>query len=97
MSDLLVVVASATAGQSLPPLAAALGRAGARWTCFVTGAGVRALAEPGIAAALAGAAEAVACEHSWQREMGEVPCPIEAGSQFHLSLMLGDARRALTL
>ncbi len=97
MSDLLVVVATATAGPSLPPLAAALARAGTRWTCFVTGAGVRALAEPGVAEALAGAAEAVACEHSWQRDRGGAPCPIEAGSQFHLSLMLGDARRALTL
>ncbi len=97
MIDLLVVVASPEAAASLPPLAAALGRAGANWACFVTGRGARALARPAVAAALGGAGQAVACEHSWQLAMGDAPCPIEAGSQFHLSLMLGDARRTLTL
>ena len=97
MSDLLVVVASPDAARALPPLAAALGRAGAHWTCFLTGRGTQALALPAVAAALAGAGQAVACEHSWRLTMGDAPCSVEAGSQFHLSLMLGDARRTLTL
>ncbi|MDA8231487.1 MAG: hypothetical protein M0006_09115 [Magnetospirillum sp.] len=97
MLDVLVMVSTSEAGPLLPPLAAALGRAGARWGCFLTGDGVRALAGAGVAEALGDAAEAVACEHSWKSAMGDAPCPIEAGSQFHLSAMLGDARRAISL
>lgn len=97
MRDLLVVLSTPAAGDLMPPLAAALARAGAQWACFATGQGVGALARPEVLAALQGAETVVACEHSWEREMGHQPCPVEAGSQFHHSDMLGETRRVLSL
>lgn len=97
MFDLLVVVTTPEAATLVPPLAAALARAGATWGCFFTGAGARTLADAAVVEAVRGAASAVSCEHSWESAMGKTDCPIEAGSQFHLSAMLGDTRRAITL
>lgn len=78
-------------------LARACARAGIAWGCFLTNDGVRALADPAFVAALRPAVRAAACEHSWHQYMGNVPCPVELGSQTINSTFMGEARRVVSL
>ncbi len=97
MHDLLVVVSRQETAPVLAPLAAALNRKGAAWSCFVTGSGVRALTSPEVVAALKTANPVFVCEHSWESEMGAIPAPLPPGSQFHHSDLLSHTRRVLSL
>jgi hypothetical protein len=83
------------------PIAAALGRAltaeGARWGCFLTNDGVKALADPGFASAAGAAARIAVCEHSWDIHMAGQDCPVERGSQTVNSGLMAEAARVVSL
>lgn len=83
------------------PIAAALGKAlsaeGARWACFMTNDGVKALGNPGFATALKAATRAAVCEHSWEIHMGGQDCPVERGSQTVNSALMAEAARVVSL
>jgi len=95
--DLLFVVSTDRGARVLAPLAAACGRAGKAWGCFFTNDGVKLLADDEVARLMPGARRAVACEHSWQRFMGESPCPVELGSQTDHSALVAEAARVVAL
>ncbi len=95
--EILVHVSSAAAAPLARPLVEACGRAGIAWGCFLTNDGVRLLADPGFAAALAGAARAAVCEHSWQAHMPGHDCPIELGSQTVNSALMAEAGKVVSL
>jgi hypothetical protein len=83
------------------PMAAALGKAlsreGAKWGCFLTNDGVRALENADFSAAIGAAARVAVCEHSWDQFMAGRDCPVETGSQTINSLMMGEAARVVSL
>lgn len=95
--DVLLHITSPAAA----PMAAALGRAftarGARWGCFLTNDGVRALDDAGFVAAVQGAARAAVCEHSWDAHMAGRDCPVERGSQTVNSALVAEAARVVSL
>lgn len=94
---LLIVVSTDQSGPILTPLARACLRSGAKWGCFFTNDGVKLLGDGGLAALLGQADQAVACDHSWLRFMGDRPCPVELGSQTNHSALVGSAENVLTL
>ncbi len=94
--DLLLVLSSRESGAIATGLMRALDRAGARVECFLTNDGVELLNHPEFLTAIAGAARAVACEHSWNLH-GSGDCPVERGSQTIHSSMMGEAKRVISL
>lgn len=95
--ELMLHVTSADSAPLLLPLARACGRAGVAWGCFFTNDGVRALADQAIVAALASAAKAQVCEHSWTHHMGTGTAPVELASQTANSAMMAEAKRVVSL
>lgn len=98
--EVMVLVSTRDSGKILKGLAAALARAGVDWGCFFTNDGVELAAEltrdAGLAEALASSSWVNVCEHSWHR-FGEGDCPIELGSQTQNSMMMGGAKRVVSL
>ena len=95
--DLLFIVSTPDAPRVLLPLAAACKRRGARWGCFFTNDGVESLRDEQVVRAMSCADTAVACEHSWERFMGEAACPVNLGSQTNNSALVGEARKVISL
>ncbi len=95
--DLLFVVGTDRGARVLIPLAAACGRAGKTWGCFFTNDGVNLLADDTLKTLMPAAGRAVACEYSWQRFMGESPCPVELGSQTDHSALVAEAASVVAI
>ncbi len=95
--NILFEVSSGDAADVLVPLARACDRNAVAWSCFFTGDGVKTLARDDVLATVTGAAKAAACEVSWERYMGEKPCPVEIGSQTNNSAMVGDTDKIISL
>jgi hypothetical protein len=83
------------------PIAAGIGRAceraGVEWGVFVTNDGVRALADPATAGALAAARPAIVCQESWGAHMAGSECPLTEGSQTNNSALVAEAVRVVSL
>ncbi len=94
---ILLEVTSRDAASVLVPLAQACDRKGVTWSCFFTGDGVKTLEREDVRATVASAAKAAACEVSWERHMGEQPCPVEIGSQTNNSSMVGEVDKVVSL
>lgn len=96
MMDVMILVSTRDSGTILNGLAGALSRAGAAWGCFLTNDGVELLNDAEIVEALAASTWVNACEHSWHR-FGTGDCPVELGSQTQNSMMIGDAKRVISI
>jgi hypothetical protein len=96
MTDILFHVSTEKGARILAGLARACARANVRYACFFTHEGVRALGDPALAQALAGAVRAAACEKSWQSFFPGRACPVEPGSQTVNSELVGAARRVVS-
>jgi len=94
---ILFEVTSGDAACVLVPLARACDRNAVTWSCFFTGDGVKTLARDDVIATIAEATRAAACEVSWERYMGDQPCPVEIGSQTNNSALVGDADKIVSL
>jgi hypothetical protein len=94
---ILFEISSGEAASVLVPLARACNRNAVNWSCFFTGDGVKNLARDDVLATVAGAAKATACEVSWERYMGDKPCPVEIGSQTNNCTMVGDVNKVISL
>ena len=95
---ILFEVSCGESADLLLSLARACQRSALTWGCFFTGDGVRTLARDDVLSTIkASAAEASACELSWERHMGESPCPVDKGSQTTNSGMVGDFDRVISL
>lgn len=95
--ELMLVVGSARAGAAIAGLMGACNRRGIPWGCFFTNDGVKVLESEAVRNLCAGALQAVACEYSWERFMGDAPCPVTVGSQTNHSAMVAEARRVLSV
>jgi hypothetical protein len=95
--DVLLHVTTPDAARIAAPLARALTAKGARWACFLTNDGVRALDDAGFAAALTRAERVSVCEHSWQQHMAGRACPAEPASQTVNSALMAEAKRVVSL
>ena len=95
--DVLLHIATPDAARIAAPLARALTAKGARWGCFLTNDGVRALGDTGFAAAIKTAGRVAVCEHSWQQHMAGQACPAEQASQTVNSALMAEARRVVSL
>ncbi|MBZ0097060.1 MAG: hypothetical protein K8H75_17040 [Sulfuricella sp.] len=95
--DILFHVSTAGGGHFLLPLAQSCKRVGCTFGAFFTHEGVLGLKDAALQAALESATQSVVCEESWHRFCGELPCPVEQGSQTANSAMMGDARRVVSL
>jgi len=95
--DLLMIVSTPRAEPIALGLAGAAGRSEVDWGVFFTNDGVKALASADLVAALSSATFSIACQESWQHHMGEVPCPVELGSQTNNSLAVADAAKIVSL
>jgi hypothetical protein len=95
--NILFEISSGDASRVLVPLARACDRNAVTWSCFFTGDGVKTLARDDVRTTIAGAARAAACEVSWERYMGDQPCPVEIGSQTNNSAMVGDVDKIVSL
>lgn len=95
--DLMYTVSQRDALPILLPLLRASKRRGTQWSCFFTDSGVEALDSNELRHLLTNAAQAVACEFSWERYRGGTPCPIDSGSQTNNSAMTAEARHLVSL
>ena len=94
---ILFEVSSGDAASVLVPLARACDRNAVKWSCFFTRDSRQDLVNDEVLATVAGAATAAACEVSWERYMGDRPCPVEIGSQTNNSAMVGDVNKVISL
>jgi hypothetical protein len=94
---ILFEISSGDAADVLVPLARACDRNAVIWSCFFTGDGVKTLDRDDVLATVAGAARVTACEVSWERHMGDKPCPVEIGSQTNNSTMVGNVDKVISL
>jgi len=94
---ILFEVSSGESANVLVPLARACDRNAVTWSCFFTGDGVKTLAREEVRATVAGALKAMACEVSWERHMGDQPCPVKIGSQTNNSAMVGDVDKIVSI
>ena len=94
---ILFEISSGDAADVLVPLARACDRNAVIWSCFFTGDGVKTLDRDDVLATIAGATKAAACEVSWERHMGDKPCPVEIGSQTNNSTMVGNVDKVISL
>jgi hypothetical protein len=95
--DVLLHVTTPNAARIAAPLARALTAKGARWACFLTNDGVRALDDAAFAAAVAEAARVAVCERSWEVHMHGRACAVERGSQTTNSALMAEAARVVSL
>lgn len=92
------VVSTAAGAQLLVPMARACARRGRAFTAFFTHEAVTALRDAELATAMAAAARAVACKESWVHLAGgELPPPVQSGSQTQNSVLCKQARRIVSL
>ena len=94
---ILFEVSTGDAAKVLMPLARACDRNAVTWSCFFTGNGVKTLSRDDVLETLAGAEKATTCEVSWERHMGDQPCPVEIGSQTNNSAMIGEIDKVISL
>ena len=94
--DILFIVTQAGSGAILKGLTAACRRQNVTYAIFFTGKGIQALAQNEDDFSV-GAEEALACEHTWQSNFGDQPCPLETGSQTANSRLLGNANKVVSL
>jgi hypothetical protein len=95
--DVMYLVSSPKAVAVLLPLLRASKRRGVAWGCFFTDLGVQALDSEEVRELMRCAAQAVACEFSWQRYQADRACPVEMGSQTNHSAMAAEARHIVSL
>ncbi len=95
--ELLIIISTPSSTPIALGLARAANRAGIKWAVFFTNDGVNILQRPDVAEAMAGATTAVACQESWQSFMGDLPCPVQLGSQTNNSLLVSQTRRIISL
>ncbi len=95
--DILFHVSTAEGGRFLLPMAESCRRIGCAFGAFFTHEGVLGLKDASLQVALKSATQAVVCEESWHRFCGELPCPVEQGSQTVNSAMMGEAKRVVSL
>ncbi len=95
--NILFMVSTPEASHILYQMARACQRKGVSWGVFFTNDGVRALDQESVKDILNCAYKAFVCEHSWQREMQDSPCPVELGSQTQNSMMAGEAEHIISL
>ena len=95
--DLFIVIANRNSGNLIKPLAEALTRKDMTWSMFFTGNGVYALENQDCILAAHLANEAVACEESWTSTYSEKTCPVQLGSQLNNSMMVGKAKKVLSI
>lgn len=96
MIAILFHVTTEGGARVLPPLARACRRRGHTFAAFFTHEGVHGLADADVVGVLEGA-RAVVCEASWHRFRAHAPCPVELGSQTVNSMLVGEARRVVSL
>lgn len=95
--DLLIDVSTPDAAPMLVPLLQALHRRGSDWAIFFTNDGVKTLHDAQLVGLMHLAEQAVACEFSWERHMGDAACPVTIGSQTNHSMMAASAARIIGL
>ncbi|MCB1759623.1 MAG: hypothetical protein KDI68_07545 [Gammaproteobacteria bacterium] len=95
--DILLLLTHPEAGPIARGLALACQRAGIDWGLFVTNDGVKALADPDTARALAAATPAIVCQDSWNAHMQGGDCPLTLGSQTNNSALVAEAVRIVSL
>jgi len=96
--DLLLVISSADAARIASPLGEACARGDIDWGCFFTGDGVKTLKDEAFSDLVAASCvEAVVCAEAWKDHMPGIECPIDLGSQFHHSGLIGKADRVVSL
>ncbi len=95
--DVMYVVSSREAAPVLLPLLRASKRRGATWGCFFTEHGVEVLDDEELRSLVSCAAQAVACEFSWERYRHGAECGVELGSQTTHSAMVAEARHVVSL
>lgn len=94
--EILFIVTHANSGAMLKGLTSACRRQGVVYAIFFTGQGIRVLEQTDEDFSV-GAEEALACEHSWHSNFGDLPCPLETGSQTANSRLLGSANKVVSL
>lgn len=95
--DLLIDVSTPDAVPVLVPLLQALHRRGSEWAIFFTNDGVKSLNDAQLVSLMHLAEQAVACEFSWERHMGDAECPVTIGSQTNHSMLASTAERIIGL
>lgn len=95
--DVLLHLTTPDAVRIAAPLGRALTNRGARWGCFLTNDGVKALNDGDFIAIVQGAERAAACEHSWDLHMVGQACPVEKGSQTINSALMAQAAKVISL
>lgn len=95
--QVLFLISRPQSASVLTPLLRACQRRGLHWGCFFTGAGIRVLQDPAVAALVSTSpADVAVCEHSWKR-FGGGPCPFPLGSQTDSSALAARALRIISL
>lgn len=94
--DVMILISTRDSAAIAKGLMGALARAGASWGCFFTNDGVELAGDAEVSALLGASQWANVCEHSWEK-FGAGACPVELGSQTQNSMMMGDARRVVSL
>jgi len=95
--NILFMVSTPGAGEILSQMVRACQRKGVSWGVFFTNDGVKVVSHDAVKDLLHCAGEAFVCEHSWQREMQDMPCPVGLGSQTQNSMLAGKAEHIISL
>lgn len=95
--DVLLHLTTPDAVRIAAPLGRALTKQRARWGCFLTSDGVKALNDVDFIIALQGAERVAVCEHSWDLHMLGKDCPVEKGSQTINSALMAQAAKVISL
>ncbi|MFK5913707.1 MAG: hypothetical protein QM484_04960 [Woeseiaceae bacterium] len=93
----LFIVSTPEAERVLLPMVAACQRKGLISSFFFTNDGVKILNNSKVLDVVRSAQNAVVCEHSWERFMGDKKSPIELGSQTQNSMMVGESSHIISL
>lgn len=95
--DVLLHLSTPDGVRIATPLGRALSEKGARWGCFFTNDGVKALGNADFIAVTEGASRVAVCEHSWELHMEGQACPVEKGSQTINSALMAEAAKVVSL
>ena len=94
---MLFVVARPDSGQVLANLLRACARVSQEVSCFFTNDGVLVLEDTTVLTAVQETKEAIACLKSWRALKGDMPCPVEEGSQTQHSRFIAEATVIVSL
>lgn len=94
---LLIVISHPDAAPYVCEFGAACHRKNVPYSLFFTGDGVVTLSEACVLECAENAAEAVVCEHTWEKHKGTDICPLALGSQTDHSRMVKTAGRLVSL